>query len=363
MVKDSGCLPEFQLAYETWGTLNEARDNAILIFTGLSANSHAKSSKDNTKHGWWEEFIGTKCAIDTEKFFVICCNHLGSCFGSTGPSSVNPVTNKQYASTFPIITIYDMINVQFMLLDHLGIKKLNASVGSSLGGMCSLLTGLDYSDRVEKIISISSCAYPDPNQIAIRYLQRKAIMSDPNWNNGFYYDGEYPVNGIRLAREIATLSYRSGPEWNIRFGRSKMDDSEPISLCPTFQIENYLNHQGEQFAHKYDPNSLIYLSKALDLFDISEGYLSLKNALSKIKCPILIMGVQTDILFPVTKQRELAKGLKESGNNAVTYFELDSLYGHDTFLLNLNDIGTAMKGFLETRLPKTGDIHKMKKNN
>lgn len=360
MYQDDGKLPEFQLAYETWGELNETKDNAILLFTGLSATSHAKSNQNNLKNGWWEEFIGPKCAIDTEKFFVICCNHLGSCFGSTGPSSINPITHTKYATTFPIVTIYDMIRVQFKLLDHLGIKKLNASIGSSLGGMCSLLTGLEFSDRVSKIISISSCTHPDPNQIALRYLQRKAIMSDPSWNNGFYYDSEYPVNGIRLAREIATLSYRSGPEWNIRFGRTKMNELEPVTLCPTFQIENYLNHQGEIFANKYDPNSLIYLSKAVDLFNLSEGYSSLNEALSKITCPTLIMGSQTDILFPVEKQRALAKGLRSNGNNAVTYFEMDSLYGHDTFLLNLNDVGTAMKGFLETKLPKTGDLHKMK---
>ncbi len=176
-------------------------------------------------------------------------------------------------------------------------------------------------------MTISACTHPDPNQIAIRYLQRKAIMSDPAWNNGFYYENSYPVNGIRLAREIATMSYRSGPEWNIRFGRKKINSKDPITLCPTFEIENYLNHQGEIFAHKYDPNSLIYMSKALDLFDISEGYQDLNAALKNVTCPILVMGVKTDILFPVEKQRAIARVLKQSGNTAVTYFEMDSLYG------------------------------------
>jgi len=176
-------------------------------------------------------------------------------------------------------------------------------------------------------VTISACTHADPNQIAIRYLQRKAIMSDPNWNNGFYYDAAYPINGIRLAREIATMTYRSGPEWNIRFGRAKMDTKEPITLCPTFEIENYLNHQGEIFAHKYDPNSLIYMSKALDLFNLSEGYSNPDAAFRNVTCPVLVMGVQTDILFPVEKQRAIARGLKQSGNTAVTYFEMDSLYG------------------------------------
>lgn len=356
-----GILPQIQLAYETWGKLNEARDNAILIFTGLSANSHAKSSQTNPNAGWWEDFIGPGLAIDTDKFFVICVNHLGSCFGSTGPSSINPLSKKQYATTFPIFNVKDMVDVQFKLLDHLKIDKLNACIGSSLGGMCSITAAVHYSQRVLKLVAISTCAKAEPSSIAYRYLQRKAIMLDPNWNNGFFYDGNYPKNGIRLAREIATTTYRSGPEWNIRFARNKLNQDKPIDLCPTFEIENYLNYQGEMFSLKYDPNSLLYLSKAMDLFDISEGFKSDQEALSKINCPVMIMGCQTDILFPVKQQRDLARWLKEAGNKSVTYFEMDSIYGHDTFLLNLNDVGTAMKGFLETSLKKTGDLSKSSK--
>jgi homoserine O-acetyltransferase len=184
----------------------------------------------------------------------------------------------------------------------------------------------------------------------MRYLQRKAIMLDVNWKNGNYYDVSYPLSGIRLAREIATVTYRSGPEWNQRFGRKLIDKDKEIDLCPSFEIENYLNYQGETFSTKYDPNSLIYLSKAMDLFDISEDYSTIIEALSNIKCPVMIMGAKTDALFPIEQQRELSTLLKESGNHSVTYFEMDSLYGHDTFLLNLNDVGTAVKGFLEAQL-------------
>lgn len=195
----------------------------------------------------------------------------------------------------------------------------------------------------------------------MRYLQRKAIMLDPQWKNGFYYGTEGPVNGLRLAREIATVTYRSGPEWKQRFGRKKINSIDPVTLNPSFEIENYLNYQGQTFITKYDPNSLLYLSKAMDLFDLSEGCENMVDAFQHLTCPVLIMGSQTDILFPVEQQRDLSKWIKQSGNSQVSYFEMDSLYGHDTFLLNLNDVGTALKGFLETKMSKTGEISKSKR--
>ncbi|XP_069119535.1 uncharacterized protein [Argopecten irradians] len=343
-------LPEITIAYETWGELNEDRSNVVMIHAGLSASSHAKSHKDNMLPGWWEKFVGSGCAVDTDKFFVICMNNIGSCYGSTGPSSVNPVTGKQYATTFPVISIDDMVNAQFLLLDHLGIEKIYGSVGSSLGGMCSLMSASLHPERVERVVSISSCAQSHPTSISMRYLQRKTIMSDPNWNNGYYYNRAYPKVGMKLAREIATLTYRSGPEWDQRFGRGRIDENIGPSLCPSFLIESYLEHQGESFSTKYDPNSLLYISKAMDLFDMSEGYSSLHAGLSTVKCPTMVLGVQTDILFPIWQQRQLSRILKESGNQAVTYYELDSLFGHDTFLLDLNCVGAAVKGFLETEL-------------
>ncbi|XP_078687384.1 uncharacterized protein LOC144919729 isoform X2 [Branchiostoma floridae x Branchiostoma belcheri] len=355
---NGGVLPELEVAYETWGRLNESRSNAVIIHTGLSANSHARSHEENPSPGWWEAFIGPGCAIDTNNFFVICANNIGGCYGSSGPSSKNPLTDQPYATTFPIVTVADMVNSQFMLLDHLGIDKLHASVGPSLGGMISLMAGALYPDRVGRVVSISACAQSHPASIAMRYLQRRCIMQDPHWNNGYYYDGKYPGQGMKMAREIATTTYRSGPEWEIRFSRKKINGN--VSLCPTFEIESYIDYQGAQFMSKYDPNSLLYISKAMDLFDISDGYSSMVEGLQRVRCPIMVMGVQSDILFPVWQQRELAKLLHQAGNEAVTYFELNSIFGHDTFLLDLNGVGTAIKGFLETEVKENGNGGKKK---
>jgi len=339
-------LNEFQLAYETWGKLNAKKNNAILIFTGLSASSHAKSHEQNTRPGWWEKFIGPNLGIDTNHFFVICCNHLGGCYGSTGPSSINPKTNKPYGSSFPILSVEDFVRAQFQLVKSLGIEKLHACIGSSLGGMCSILSGLLYPENIGRVASISSCIAPYPTAIALRYLQRKMIMTDPNWHDGHYYDKDaYPVDGMRIAREIATLTYRSGPEWLERFGLRRFNDN--IQLAPTFEIESYLQYQGIIFAKKYDPNSLLYISRAMDLFNLTEGYDDPTVALSKIQCPVLVLGSQTDILFPIWQQKQLAEGLIQAGNAYVTFFELNSIFGHDTFLLDVNGVSTALKGFLE----------------
>lgn len=250
-----------------------------------------------------------------------------------------------------------MVNAQFRLLDHLGIEKLYASVGSSLGGMLSLMTAALHPDRVERVVSISSCGQSHPSSIALRYLQRKCIMCDPNWNRGHYYGGTFPKIGMKLAREIATMTYRSGPEWDERFGRKRISEEDP-SLCPTFLIESYLEHQGESFSTKFDPNSLLYISKAMDMFDVAEGFPSLEAGLARIKCPIMVIGVQTDILFPIWQQRELSATLQKAGNNAVTYYELNSIYGHDTFLLDLNGVGAGVKGFLETHQIESGNLSK-----
>ncbi|KAK7094947.1 uncharacterized protein [Littorina saxatilis] len=359
LMYNQGVLPELEIAYETWGQLNDDASNAVLIHAGLSASSHAKSHLDNPRPGWWEKFVGPGCAVDTSKFFVICSNNLAGCYGTTGPSSINPLTGKQFASTFPIVSVEDMVRAQLRLLDALGIEKLHATVGSSLGGMLSLKLGGVSPERVGRIVSISSCGQSHPSSIALRYLQRKCIMCDPHWNKGHYYDKVFPKTGMKLAREIATMTYRSGPEWDERFGRKRISDEDP-SLCPTFVIESYLDYQGESFSTKFDPNSLLYISKAMDMFDISEGYESLEEGLARITCPVMVIGVQTDILFPIWQQRELSAALQKSGNEAVTYYELNSIYGHDTFLLDLNGVGAGVKGFLETRQKESGWLNKHK---
>lgn len=398
---NGGFLPEYEIAYETWGKLNEAKDNIILIHTGLSASSHAKSQPRNGKSGWWEEFIGSKKFIDTDKYFVICTNVLGGCYGSTGPASKDPADNEHYATRFPIITVNDMVRAQRHLIHKVfGASKIHASVGASMGGMQSLAYAFEFPDEVEKVVSISGCARSHPYSIALRHCQRQVLMSDPNWNRGFYYNSVPPHVGMKLAREIATVTYRSGPEWEYRFGRGRADPLRPPALCPDFLVETYLDHAGEKFCLEYDANSLLYVLKAMDLFDLGlsnrsrafktrtenekkyingnffddidqsvpahpykekvekatitpeESYEDLKMGISRIAHKdILVVGVESDILFPVWQQREIANVLKDNSKGGdIRYFELGtdvSNYGHDTFLLSLDHIGPPVKEFLE----------------
>lgn len=406
-----GVLPEFDIAYETWGTLNTVRSNAILLHTGLSASSHAHSTETNPRPGWWEKFIGPGAPVDTNKYFVICTNVIGGCFGSTGPSSIDPSDGRRYATRFPILTMDDMVRAQARLLDYLGIEKLFASVGASMGGMQSLAFGVHFPQRVQRIVSISGCARSHPYSIAMRHTQRQVLMMDPKWNRGFYYDTIPPHTGMKLAREIATVTYRSGPEWEKRFGRRRADPSKQPALCPDFLIETYLDHAGEKFSLEYDPNSLLYVSKAMDLFDLGHDHqksvktrreqnstkvaqhrggqvqndpscsltLPTKNYEEQVETapmdsavvsdaaggppkdlvkgmaplnthPVLVMGVASDILFPAWQQREIAETLRATGNGRVTHIELGediSLFGHDTFLLDLEHIGGPLGKFLQ----------------
>jgi homoserine O-acetyltransferase len=341
-----GVLPELTVAYETWGELSPARDNAVLLHTGLSASSHARSQSANAEPGWWEEFVGPGSAMDTDHFFVICTNLLGGCYGTTGPSSTNPATGQPYATDFPIITVGDMVRAQLLLLDHLGIETLHGSVGASLGGMQSLMLASTAPRRVRRMASISAAARAHPQSIAMRFVQRQAVMADPDWRGGHYYDAGFPHRGLRVARQIGTITYRSGPEWLERFGRSRTADGPP-RLDDDFQVESYLAHQGDKFCLQYDPNSYLYISKAMDLFDLTSPTHAGDSPLSRIYAPALVIGVASDILFPVWQQRELASLLDASGC-PTTYLELDAPYGHDTFLIERRPVGDALKKHLET---------------
>ncbi|KAI2639410.1 homoserine O-acetyltransferase [Xylaria nigripes] len=406
-----GVLPEFDIAYETWGRMNADKSNVILLHTGLSASSHAHSTESNPQPGWWEKFIGPGGCLDTDKYFVICTNVIGGCYGSTGPSSIDPADGKRYATRFPILTMEDMVRAQFKLVEHLGVEKLYASVGSSMGGMQSLAAGVLFPSKVGRIISISGCARSHPYSIAMRHTQRQVLMMDPNWNRGFYYGKVPPHAGMKLAREIATVTYRSGPEWEQRFGRRRADSSKPPALCPDFLIETYLDHAGEKFCLTYDPNSLLYVSKAMDLFDLGRSNQDIaaqrraereeliqsgsEASINDTSCsltlpdspyaeqtdtestvnesssslpvdsrppedliaglaplrdiPTLVMGVASDILFPAWQQREVANALRLAGNRDINHVELSeeqSMFGHDTFLLDLKNVGGNIKNFL-----------------
>jgi homoserine O-acetyltransferase len=340
-----GSLPRFELAYETWGTLSETRDNAILLHTGLSASSHARSHPRNPTPGWWEDFIGPGLALDTDRFFVVCSNLLGGCYGSTGPPSPNPATGRPYGTHFPILTVGDMVRAQLMLLDHLGIDRLHASVGASLGGMQSLEIAARAPERVGRLVSISAALRSYPQSIAIRFVQRQALMADPDWAAGHYYGASFPYRGQRVAREIGTITYRSGPEWQERFGRRRRGDGPP-RLDEDFQVEGYLAHQADKFCLQYDANSYLYISKAMDLFDLLEEGEQERPLVDRLRCPALVVGVTTDVLFPVWQQRELAEVLEKRGI-PVDYLEIDAPYGDDTLLIDLDRIGGGVKVYLE----------------
>ncbi|SCU82066.1 LANO_0B05006g1_1 [Lachancea nothofagi CBS 11611] len=402
-----GVLPKFEIAYETWGSLNKAKSNAVLIHTGLSASSHAKSSVDNPHPGWWEKFIGPgNSMLDTNKFFVICTNTLGGCYGSTGPSSPDPADNSPYATRFPMLSVQDIIRGQERLVTELmGIQKLYASIGCSMGGMQSLAYAQQFPESVEKVVTVSACARSHPSSIAMRHAQRQVLMADQHWSRGFYYPTAAEPNkilphvGMKLAREIATVTYRSGPEWESRFGTERLNDERPPVLCPDFLIETYLDHQGEKFSLEYDANSFLYLSKTMDLFDLSKSHQDrskrrraearqqyetqdindeptrlcdvpyepikknrtttveearedLRNGMDPIKGKeLLVIGVKSDGLFPYWQQREIVD-LLGSGRE-IKHVELDesqSLFGHDTFLLDVEHIGGSIGRFLREKL-------------
>eukprot|EP01135_Chromosphaera_perkinsii_P006089 Nk52_evm3s393 gene=Nk52_evmTU3s393 len=345
-------IPSYELAYETWGELNEDKSNAIILFTTYSASSHAASTADNPSPGWFENYIGPGKALDTDRFFIICCNSLGSCFGSTGPSSLMPGTVDQpYGMRFPMLEVNDMVRSQMNLLDHLGIDKVYASVGASMGGFLSLCAAAEFPERVGKVVTISSSARAHPTAIAFRYIQRHIIMSDPDWNEGDYYFGNFPVVGVKHARAVASVSYRSGPEWESRFGNRRRNNApatDKPSFCQDFEVESYIDYQSEQAMLRMDPNSVLYLSKASDLWDISKKCDSFEEGMGLIKCPVLVMGVTSDILMPVSQQREISGVLAKLGKVPVTYHELDAIYGHDSFLIDFRNFGPKMKAFIES---------------
>jgi len=343
-----GRLLEVTLAYESWGELSPDADNAILIFTGLSPSAHAASSETDPSPGWWEYMIGPDKAIDTNRFFVVCMNSLGGCHGSTGPGSINPGTGEKYGAEFPVLTVEDIARAGHELMRELGVERLHAAAGSSMGGMASIAYAIQFPQSIEYLISISAAAQALPLTIALRSLQREIIRSDPAWNNGRYQTGEEPLSGMALARKLGLVSYRAADEWNTKFDRSKLPP-EKLTGKPfqhEFEIENYLEYNAQKFIHSFDANSYQYLSLCMDLFDIAEHGGTVDAGMSKIKVKkALVIGVTTDILFPLKQQRELAESLKTT-NTDVEYVEIDSVNGHDAFLIDDKQFSPVVAKFL-----------------
>jgi len=348
-MKHGGELHGAKLAYETWGELDAAKGNAILILTGLSPNAHAASSQADPSPGWWERMLGPGKPIDTNRWHVICANSLGSCKGSTGPASINPDTGKPYNLSFPDLTLEDVANSAYELVTALGIEKLACLIGNSMGGMSALGYLQLHPGHARAHISISTAPQAQPFAIAIRSLQREAIRLDPKWNNGNYDAEHYPEAGMSIARKLGVITYRSAMEWVGRFARIRLDsdDREDHPFGVEFQIESYLGAHARKFVRSFDPNSYLYLSRASDWFDVAEyGNHNIAVALRKIHLErALVIGVSTDILFPLSQQEEIADGLRDAGAD-VDFVALDSPQGHDAFLVDIDNFGPAIAAFL-----------------
>ena len=345
-----GSLQSPTLAYETWGELNQARDNAVLIFTGLSPSAHAASCGEDPAPGWWEDMVGPGLPIDTERFFVICVNSLGSCYGSTGPASINPATGERYRLTFPVHTLEDVAEGGYLVVRHLGIDRLHTVVGCSMGGMSALALCVRRPGISKRLISVSSATRSTPFSIAVRSLQREMIRQDPKWQSGNYDPDDPPISGQRLARKLGMITYRSAAEWDQRFRRERVssEDYSGDLFGIDFEVESYLEARAQRFTGQFDPNCYLYLSRASDLFDLAEHGGSLAAGFSRIQLDrAMVVGVTTDILFPIHQQEELAAGLSEVVKN-VRFEAMDSIQGHDSFLVNMDDFRPVICSFFET---------------
>jgi len=327
------------LAYETWGTLNATRDNAILIVHALTGSSHAYDEErpGDAKVAWWNPLIGRGQSFDTSRYFVICSNILGGCYGSTGPSSLDPRTGRPYGMRFPVVTIRDMVQAQQRLIEHLGVRQLAMVAGGSIGGQQALEWAVAYPELVQKVAVVAATASLTAQAVAFSEVQRQAIMTDPRWLGGNYEPGRGPDAGLSIARMLAMITYQSEESMELRFNRQPA--LRGITSAPSgwsdfggrFDVEDYLYYQGTSLVRRFDANSYLYISRAMDLYDVSDGYPSLEAALRRVRSKALFIGIRSDFLFPAARVRWLADQVRSLGGDA-TYVELDSPHGHDAFL-------------------------------
>ncbi|MEI7633234.1 MAG: homoserine O-acetyltransferase [bacterium] len=343
------------VAYQTYGTLTPNRDNAILVCHALSGGAHAAGYlAGQKKPGWWDVMIGPGKAFDTNRYFIISSNVLGSCYGSTGPASIDPASGRPYGSHFPVVTVRDMVNVQRHLLDHLQIPSLLMATGGSMGGMQALQWAVSYPERVRSVIAIATTHRHSPQQIAFNEVARQAIMADPEWKDGDYYDGDGPRLGLGVARMVGHVTYLSDAGMERKFGR-RLKGRERYGYqfkALDFEVQGYLQHQGESFVDRYDANSLLFLTTALDYFDLSNGCNSLSEAFSGVKSIFMLIAFSSDWLYPPYQLKEVAQAIRRSGGDA-TYCEINSDYGHDAFLLEHRQQDPLVKSFLERAAHET----------
>lgn len=341
-------LGPITLAYETYGELSPTKDNAILIAHALSGDAHVAGyhSPDDEKPGWWDIMVGPGKAFDTEKYFVICSNVIGGCKGSTGPSSINPNTGRPYGLQFPVVTIKDMVNAQKALIDHLGIERLLCVAGGSMGGMQVLQWTVSYPHAVRLAIPIATTARLSAQAIAFDEVGRQAIMSDPDWMGGDYYGKTIPHRGLAIARMIGHITYLSDKSMHQKFARRLQEKEEyGYDFVTDFQVESYLRYKGDSFVKRFDANSYLYITKAMDYFDLAQGYGSLKQAFAGVKAKFLVISFSSDWLFPSYQSKEIVTALRQNDIDAI-YTEIQTDYGHDAFLLESEQLSNLISNFL-----------------
>ncbi len=364
-------LTGLTLRYETYGTLNATRDNAVLICHALSGNHHAAGwhTPADKKPGWWNNLIGPGKAVDTRRFFVICANVPGGCSGSTGPSSLNPATGEAYGLRFPALTILDMVRAQKLLLDHLGVAELHTVIGGSMGGMTAMLFAIEFPRFTRRLLAMATTAREGAQAIAFNEVGRQAIMQDPAWLNGDYARDGGPRVGLAIARMMAHITYLSDASMDRKFGRRTIQSREQspqlraeLAQQPAtadfnlqFEVESYLRHQGQTFINRFDANSYLYITRALDQFDLDHAYGSLENAFAPVLAESLVVGFTSDWLFPPEQNRLITQALLRAGKRA-SYAELATDLGHDSFLLESEELYALIRGFLERAPAQTLDF-------
>ena len=344
---DSGrILAPITLAFETYGTLNKERTNAILVEHAWTGDAHlaGKRNASETKTGWWDAIVGPGRLLDTNRYFVICSNVIGSCFGSTGPASINPKTGKRYNLTFPVVTIRDMVRAQKLLIDSLGIGRLLTVMGGSMGGMQALEWATQYPDSIASAIVLATTPRPSPQAISLNAVARWAIFNDPTWRKGEYKQN--PKDGLALARGIGHITFLSDESMNAKFGRRFSARDGQFDFFGQFEVERYLNYNGYNFVDRFDANSFLYLAKSLDLYDVAWGYESMAEAFSQVQVPIQFYAFSSDWLYPAYQTEEMVTCLKELGKPA-EYHLITSSYGHDAFLLEHETFAPLVSDFLE----------------
>ena len=348
-LKSGEVLPQFDLVFETYGTLNAAKSNAVLICHALSGNHHVagKHAESDRYSGWWDNLVGPGKPLDTNKFFVIGVNNLGGCHGSSGPSSINPDSKKPYGASFPIVTVEDWVNSQARLLDQLGIQQLAAVIGGSLGGMQALQWTIAYPERIKYALVIASAPNLTAQNMAFNEVARQAIITDPEFYDGDYYaHNTVPRRGLRIARMLGHITYLSDDAMGEKFGR-KLKDTIKYSFDVEFEMESYLRYQGDRFAGEFDANTYLRMTRALDYYDPALEYGGdLSKALSKVKAKFLVVSFTSDWRFSPDRSREIVKALLDN-ERTVSYAEVTALHGHDAFLMPDAHYHSILRNYLQ----------------